>query len=222
MNKPQSTNIGFTLIELMVTISVAAVLIALAVPNFTPVIRSNRFSTYSNNLIAALNLARSEAVKRGQEVVIRKIGANWEGGWTIFVDIDRSTAGTNPITDNIYNATAATDCTAGADCLLKTYPALANAYTLRGGGNLKDFIRYTSSGISNYLPDNLIQKNNIDKDYFVICDNSDGNNTPEANTAKLIVMNTVGRPRLALDTTTPADNIPNLNLTTNVTTCTPP
>jgi type IV fimbrial biogenesis protein FimT len=215
MNKPQSTNIGFTLIELMVTISVAAILMALAAPNFTPVIRSSRLSTYSNDLIAALNLARSEAVKRGQEVVVRKIGANWEGGWAIFVDIDRGTAAK----DNIYNATLATNCTANADCLLKTYPALANSYTLRGGNNLKDFIRYTPSGISNYLPDGLA---NFANDYFVICDNRDGNDTPEANTAKLIVMNTVGRPRLALDTTSPADNIPNLDLTTNVTTCTPP
>ncbi|MEQ1557369.1 MAG: GspH/FimT family pseudopilin [Methyloglobulus sp.] len=213
MKQAQSSSLGFTLIELMVTVSIAAVLLALALPSFAPTIRSNRLTTYTNDLIASFSLARSEAVKRGQHVVVGRNGANWEDGWRVFVDINRMGANAN-----VYDATDAANCTVGADCLLKTYPALSGSYTLRGGNNVAVFVRYVPSGISNYIPDGL---SNIANDYFVICDNSDGNNLPEANTAKLITINSVGRLRLAADTSVPPDNIPNLNATTNVATCTP-
>ncbi|MFC4727894.1 GspH/FimT family pseudopilin [Coralloluteibacterium thermophilus] len=54
---------GFTLIELMVTIAVLAIMVAIAFPSFQGVIRSNRAATATNEMIAAINLARTEALR---------------------------------------------------------------------------------------------------------------------------------------------------------------
>ena len=55
---------GFTLIELVVTMAVAAILVAVAVPNMRTFIQNGRLNTQVNDLIGDLNLARSEAIKR--------------------------------------------------------------------------------------------------------------------------------------------------------------
>ena len=106
--------------ELMVTIAIAAILIGIAIPSFTSTIASNRLTTSANELVTALNLARSEAVKRGQQVVVSKTGTNWENGWQVFVDIDRST----PAKENVFDA--------GTDIQLRVYSALPSSYTLMG------------------------------------------------------------------------------------------
>lgn len=59
---------GFTLIELMVGLIIAAVLLAIGVPSFTNLIVSNRLTTQTNEIIATINFARSEAVKRNRTV----------------------------------------------------------------------------------------------------------------------------------------------------------
>lgn len=59
---------GFTLIELMVTIVVAAVLIMIAVPSFKSITLSNRLGTTANAVVVALNTARMEAIKRNASV----------------------------------------------------------------------------------------------------------------------------------------------------------
>jgi type IV fimbrial biogenesis protein FimT len=55
---------GFTLVELMVTLGVIAILTVIAVPNFNSMINSNRLTTAANEIVGALNTARMEAIKR--------------------------------------------------------------------------------------------------------------------------------------------------------------
>ena len=59
---------GFTLIELMVTIAVAAILIAIATPSFQKMIVNNRLSTVANELADNISFARSEAIKRNRTI----------------------------------------------------------------------------------------------------------------------------------------------------------
>ena len=78
---------GFTLIELMVTIAVLAVILSFAVPSFQDLIRSNRTQTQTNLLTNAFNLARSEAIKRGAAVRVSALNnGNWHQGWRVWVD----------------------------------------------------------------------------------------------------------------------------------------
>ncbi len=200
-NQPEYSP-GFTLIELMITLSIAGMLIGIAIPSFTSIITSNRLTASTNELVTALNLARSEAVKRGLSVTVRKVdddsytnkgaGVNWEDGWDVFTDADN---------DGKFEA---------GDTLIRTYAPLKLSYTLRSN-NFSNFIRFTPSGQSNT------------NGSFYICNNNDGNDIPEANTSRLIIVNSVGRARMGLDSNN--DGIPNTDTTasasSNITTCNP-
>ncbi|SRR5579875_624736 len=82
---------GFTLIELMVTITVAAILMAVAVPAFRSFLQNDRLLTEANLLVASLNLARSEAIKEDADVWVCASSdgltcsgvANWTQGWIV-------------------------------------------------------------------------------------------------------------------------------------------
>lgn len=77
---------GYTLLEILVTIAVVAIVASLAVPSFQNMIATQRVRSAANDLVAALNFARSEAVKRNRVVTVTP-GAAWTAGWTItYVD----------------------------------------------------------------------------------------------------------------------------------------
>lgn len=88
---------GFTLVELMGVVAVAAIVLTLGVPSFFTLIQNNRAATQVNELVMALSLARSEAVKRGAPVSLCPSkdpkdqskcsgGTDWQVGWLVFVD----------------------------------------------------------------------------------------------------------------------------------------
>lgn len=82
---------GFTLIELMVTVALVAILLAFAVPSMTTFQRNAQLTSFSNTLLAAINAARGEAMKRGRSaMVVPADGSSWSSGWVVFVDLDRS------------------------------------------------------------------------------------------------------------------------------------
>lgn len=98
------TQSGLTLVELMVTLAVAIVLLAVGVPTYRSMVANNAIVAQTNGLVSALNLARSEAVKRGGFVAVcpkasadvaeTDCGGNgdWANGWHLFTD-DTGTAG---------------------------------------------------------------------------------------------------------------------------------
>lgn len=83
---------GFTLIELMVTLAILAILTMFALPSFRDTIRRNQVSSGSNALLADLNYARAEAINRGQLVTLcpSTDGSNcatstaWGTGWLVY------------------------------------------------------------------------------------------------------------------------------------------
>ena len=116
---------GFTLLELMATIAVLAVLLGIGVPSFTEMVRNNRLSAQTNDFVAALNLARSEAVKRGLKVSVCP-GVNdtcsgatdWNAGILVFTD-DTGTSGVKDGTDEV----------------LQSWPPYNNTFVAGGGAS---------------------------------------------------------------------------------------
>jgi len=74
---------GFTLVELMVTVSISAILLAVGVPSFASFTLSQRVSAASSDVSSMLTFARSEAIKRNANVVVTQKSGGWQNGWTI-------------------------------------------------------------------------------------------------------------------------------------------
>lgn len=79
---------GFTLVELMVTIAVAAILVAVALPSFQRMTSNNTITNTYYDLMAALNNARSEAVTRGAPIRVKAASAQWSDGWAVVTSDD--------------------------------------------------------------------------------------------------------------------------------------
>ena len=80
---------GFTLIELMVTIAIAAILMVVAVPSLVTYQRNSEMTSFANTLLASINAARGEAMKRGRyAMVVPADGVAWASGWVVFVDVN--------------------------------------------------------------------------------------------------------------------------------------
>jgi len=93
----RQANLGFTMIELMTVVAIMAILLALAGPSFTPLIERWRVRDSAETLTSTLYYARSEAIKRGGNVIVTKnadttacttsgVKTKWSCGWLGFFD----------------------------------------------------------------------------------------------------------------------------------------
>lgn len=78
---------GFTLIDLILTLSIVSILISIALPNFSAQIKQAQVKTATNSLLEAINLTRTQAVMTNKRATIRKQN-EWSEGWEIFIDAD--------------------------------------------------------------------------------------------------------------------------------------
>ena len=184
---------GFTLIELMVTLVIAAILLVVGVPNFRDLMIRSRVSGQSQEFYGAISFARSEAIKRGNFVSICKssdgsqCGGNWSDGWIIFENKDNDSPA---VRDDIGGA--------NEEPLLRVFPALPSGYTLNANSNFTNYITFDRIGMANNMG------------AFIFCANSD------ESKAKAII---VDRTRVRTATDTDGDGIPNKSDGTNITSC---
>jgi len=95
-------NSGFSLIELMVTIGIFAILVAMAAPSFNNIMADNKLTSARDNLISALQFAKTEAISRNTEVAICPStngtgcsgSEDWSEGWIIYEDTGIGTTST--------------------------------------------------------------------------------------------------------------------------------
>jgi type IV fimbrial biogenesis protein FimT len=87
---------GFTLTELLTTVTIASILVVIALPSFSNLMKNERLTTQINTLFSHLQYARSEAITRHYQVVVcaSRDGATcsgtWTDGWIVFSDQDAS------------------------------------------------------------------------------------------------------------------------------------
>ncbi len=83
---------GFTMVELMVTLAVFAILAALAMPAFDGAFERSRADTEIESVVRVFNLARLEAINRGQNVRVQPIAEDgeWASALTVMLDADET------------------------------------------------------------------------------------------------------------------------------------
>lgn len=134
---PSSRSQGFTLVELITTLTIAGILVTLAVPSFSEVIKNNRLITQANDFVTALNVARSEAIRRSGRVTVCKSSdqiscsgsGGWDQGWIVFNDVNGDGVVSNPATN-----------------VLRVHGPLSGGVSLHGDANLVDYVSYVASG----------------------------------------------------------------------------
>ena len=136
---------GFTLIELIVTMAIAAIVLSIAVPSYQASVQNNRKTTSINALATALQLARSTAITRRVTVTICKSNdtanasptcrngggsGDWSQGWMVF---------TNPDNDTVLDP---------GETLLRVQGALDGNASFIGNNNVVNQISFQSSGLA--------------------------------------------------------------------------
>lgn len=165
---------GFTLVELLVVLAIAAILVTIAVPGYAFLVNSGRLTSATNDLLLALHMARSEAIKRGTRVTLCKTSnpdaatpacdpaAEWEQGWLLFAD--RGVTGTIDPDDTV----------------LAVHEGIAGWADI-SAVNFNLYVSYLPTGTSR-------GSNGLGNDTMKIC---------VAGERRDIIVNTVGRPRVA-------------------------
>ncbi|MGD2172064.1 MAG: GspH/FimT family pseudopilin [Gammaproteobacteria bacterium] len=164
-------NSGFTLLEAVVTVGMVSILVAIAIPSMTTFTQNDRLTTNINTLIGHLAYARSEAVKRSQQVSVcasddaATCSGTWNDGWIVYIDADNN---------NSFDA---------GEEVIRAQQALGGTNTLTATG-IGTQITYDNRGFVDAGSVGSLQ----------LCDDRSG------NFGKTVRITTTGRVRLETDT----------------------
>lgn len=158
-------------------LALAAIVLTMAVPSFTTTIKNNKVVTHTNDLIADMNFARSEAVKRGTRVILCRSAApnaatpvcggnanDWSDGWLVFASGD---------TDDDYDA--------ADDILLRIGDPSDNTVDIKSNSTANQDVVYNADGTTNEGGNTAV---------FAVCDSRGSEH------GRQIQINAAGRPRL--------------------------
>ncbi len=181
---------GFTLIELMITLAIVGILLAVGVPSLKTFMQGNQLVATSNELLSALHVARSEAIKLNKRVTICESSngtscsatEDWKNGWIVFADANGNGSGTGAVCTNTTT-----------DCLLRVHEALADnqlsvSGDFTGGGGAITALTFTSRG----LPKDT--NGNSQSGIFSVCSFDDADNVISS---RAIVLSLSGRVRVS-------------------------
>ena len=132
---------GFSLVEAIVTLAIAAIVLSIGVPSFQTYIQNSRMSTDITELATALQLARNTAVTQRTRVTLCKssdgatcpVGAgsgDWSQGWLMFTD---------PNDDGVLDA---------GETVLRVHEALSGDGTFVGNNNVVNRVTFTAKGLA--------------------------------------------------------------------------
>jgi type IV fimbrial biogenesis protein FimT len=147
---------GFTLVELMVTLSVLAILLGIAVPSFTGAIASTAVAGHVNTFMADARFARTEAIKRGANVTMCRsdnaetatptcstaAATDWSAGWLIFEDVDNNGLFATANNDVLIRVQGALTQSGG---MAPKSPAVYNSFTYNAIGKVNNNGTITAS-----------------------------------------------------------------------------
>ena len=159
--------IGYTLIEILVSLLIVAIVGGIAVPSFNTMINKNTQTSSLNTFIGSLHFARSEAVKRSRQVVLCpstdklrcNFAHNWDSGWIAFIDSDQDIS--RDVDEEV----------------IKIENGFSNGYTLKGSADVADYIRFRGDGFTR------------ESGEFVICD------PRGSGSAKVVIVSISGKTR---------------------------
>lgn len=141
---------GFSLLELMITLAVGAVLMTIAVPSFKRIMSKTDVTQTANDLIGDVATARTQAATRGVLSCVVPVGGDWLDGWQVMVDSDND--GT---------------CGNGTDEVIRQHDALSPEFAMsadRGGTAITNI---------DYLPDGSVSGSTADTN-VMLCKEANG------------------------------------------------
>jgi type IV fimbrial biogenesis protein FimT len=183
-----SAHKGFTLVELMVTLGVAAILAGLAAPNLRTYFLNSRLTGGANDLLHSFNLARAEAIKRqvdaagaalnvvvcgttGPRLANPSCAYNTFRGWIVFVD-----ANGNWQYDN-------------GETILERHAVLDASVTVKTDAN-SNIVSYNPTGFAN--PGGV----RTPTGFMVLCDSRGVQPNGTGSTARAVIISQTGRARV--------------------------